>query len=214
MKRMIELLVMLALLAAVLPASADLIWSEDMSDTGFLIVPVYPESTDCCSIAGCTVQDVYTEILERYYTAVSEQWSAADLAEAGFCFMMADVYGDDPLNNVGYAITDFDRDGSCELLIGVMPTVENEFFEKMLFEMYARDEEGQAALVFNGWDRNRYYYAGADLFANVGSSSAFDSVDTTLQYKDGALTDLGFATDAADYVWAQLQPLSAFKSEK
>ena len=55
--------------------------------------------------------------------------------------------------------------------------------------------------------RDRYYYAGENKFANLGSSGADDSVDITVQYAGGTLTDIGIVTDPADYVQMELTPM-------
>ena len=52
------------------------------------------------------------------------------------------------------------------------------------------------------------FRAGENKFANLGSSGTDDSVDITVQYAGGALTDTGFITDSADYVQMELTPMS------
>ena len=108
--------------------------------------------------------------------------------------MIADV----PSGTVGYAVEDLDGNGIFELAIGTISG--DDFYGKLIFVLYTLDEGGKPVLIFSSSDRDRYYYAGDNKFANVGSSSAFDSFATTLKLKDEKLTDLAYTTKPTDYV--------------
>ena len=102
-----------------------------------------------------------------------------------------DCYGDAPLENVGYAVIDLDGDGIEELVIGTTERFTDEFYGKLILALYTRDGEDTKHTVFQSIARDRYYYAGENKFANLGSSGADDSVDITVQYAGGTLTDIG-----------------------
>ena len=119
-----------------------------------------------------------------------------------------DCYGDAPLENVGYAVIDLDGDGIEELVIGTTERFTDEFYGKLILALYTRDGEDTKHTVFQSIARDRYYYAGENKFANLGSSGADDSVDITVQYAGGTLTDIGIVTDPADYVQMELTPMS------
>ena len=61
--------------------------------------------------------------------------------------------------------------------------------------------------MFQSIARDRYYYVGENKFANLGASGADDSVDVTVQYVGGSLTNTGLVTDPVDYVQLELTPM-------
>ena len=111
------------------------------------------------------------------------------------------------MENVGYAVIDLDGDGIEELVIGTTERFTDEFYGKLILALYTRDGEDTKHTVFQSIARDRYYYAGENKFANLGSSGADDSVDITVQYAGGTLTDIGIVTDPADYVQMELTPM-------
>lgn len=153
-----------------------------------------------------TVEQAYAVVIGEYYTALEQHWNGAELMEDGLNYMAADCYGEEPLENLGYAIEDIDGDGVQELLIG--PIKADEFYEKMIFGLYTLDENGVNKLVFDGTERNRYYYAGENRFANLGSSAFNDSFETTVKLEDGEMIDMTYTTAPADYVQMKLTPFS------
>ena len=153
-----------------------------------------------------TVEQAYAVVIGEYYTALEQRRNGAELMEAGLNYMAADCYGDAPLENLGYAIADIDGDGVQELLIGTIKA--DEFYEKMVFSLYTLDENGINKLVFDGTERNRYYYAGENRFANLGSSAFNDSFETTVKLQEGEMIDMTYTTAPADYVQPELTPFS------
>ena len=153
-----------------------------------------------------TVEQAYAVVIGEYYTALEQRWNGAELMEDGLNYMAADCYGDAPLENLGYAIADIDGDGVQELLIGTIKA--DEFYEKMVFSLYTLDENGVNKLVFDGTERNRYYYAGENRFANLGSSAFNDSFETTVKLQEGEMIDMTYTTAPADYVQPELTPFS------
>ena len=165
-----------------------------------------PEETVPAPEDTPTVEQAYAVVIGEYYTALEQRWSGADLMENGLNYMTADCYGDAPLENLGYAIADIDGDGVPELLIGTIHG--DEFYDKMIFSLYTLDENGVNKLVFDGTERNRYYYAGESRFANQGSSAYNDSFDTTVKLEEGEMIDMTYTTAPADYVQLELTPFS------
>ena len=153
-----------------------------------------------------TVEQAYAVVIGEYYTALEQRWNGAELMEDGLNYMAADCYGDAPLENLGYAIADIDGDGVQELLIGTIKA--DEFYEKMVFSLYTLDENGVNKLVFDGTERNRYYYAGENRFANLGSSAFNESFETTVKLEEGEMIDMTYTTAPADYVQPELTAFS------
>lgn len=153
-----------------------------------------------------TVEQAYAVVIGEYYTALEQRWNGAELMEDGLNYMAADCYGDAPLKNLGYAIADIDGDGVPELLIGSIHG--DEFYDKMIFSLYTLDENGVNKLVFDGTERNRYYYAGENRFANLGSSAFNDSFETTVKLEEGEMIDMTYTTAPESYVQPELTPFS------
>lgn len=151
-----------------------------------------------------TVEESYAVVIGAYYTAFAEQWDSAELMDAGLNYLAAECYGDNPLENLGYAMTDLDGDGTEELLIGMRG--EDEFYEKLILDLYTLDEAGVHTLVFDSSERNRYYYAGENRFANLGAGAFNESFETTVKLEDGEMIDMTYTTDPADYVQMELIP--------
>lgn len=153
-----------------------------------------------------TTQEAYAVVVGEYYTAMEEQWDASALMDAGLNYMIAECYQNNPLENIGYTITDIDGDGIEELLIGAM--VEDEFYSNMIFELYTLDDKGVHRLVFDSSERNRYYYVGENRFANLGSGAFNESFETTVKFEDGEIIDMTYITDPSDYVLVDFKPFS------
>lgn len=151
----------------------------------------------------------YSSILSAYAQALREGWDGGLLMEAGLNYMAAGF--DDPLENVGFLETDLDGNGTPELFIGTL--VEDPFYSKMVLSLYALDADGTPILVFDGTERNRYYYAGDIRFANLGSGAYNSSFETTLKFEHKEMIDMTYTTDPASYVQPELTPFSQWRSE-
>lgn len=185
MKKVFSVLLALTLLVCLTACAKTEAKSPDVPET-----PKVPETPEA-----------YTERIALYETALSEGWNPGELAENGLSFMARDCMN---AGGVGYAVRDLDGDGLSELLIGASEAVTDEFFGKLVLELWTVDSDGAVRQVFSSMERDRYYYAGEDLFANQASSGADDSTDTTLQLAGGELTDLGTATAPKDFVQPEL----------
>lgn len=147
------------------------------------------------------VPSVYEQILNRYRTALEENWDGQQLTDAGLNLMLRDVAPE----TVGYAVEDLDDNGIPELAIGTISG--DDFYGKMIFALYTVDSGGEPVSIFSSMERDRYYYAGGNRFANLGSSSAADSFVTTLKLEGEGLVDMTFTTDPAEYVQMELVSL-------
>lgn len=144
--------------------------------------------------------------IDLYALARRNGWGHAALEAYGLCYMFADC------EKVGYIVQDIDGDGHPELIIAAMPG-SGEFFDNMVFELYGINSYGSYDAIFTGGERDRYYSAGGALFAHNGSSGADDSFDTTEEFKNGEMIDLGTATVKDNYVQLDLTPIPAEADE-
>ena len=114
--------------------------------------------------------------------------------------VMADCYGTDPSKNIGITVKDIDGNGIMDMVVGTTAAITDEFYDKMIFALYTLDQQGNPKAVFISEARDRYYYEGGSLFAHIGSSSASDSLNTTMEYKNGKMVDTGKTANPSLYV--------------
>ena len=169
------------------------------ADAGILVNGVQKEEP--------AVPSVYEQILNRYRTALEENWDGQQLTDAGLNLMLRDVAPE----TVGYAVEDLDDNGIPELAIGTISG--DDFYGKMIFVLYTVDSGGETVPIFSSMERDRYYYAGGNRFANLGSSSAADSFVTTLKLEGEGLVDMTFTTDPAEYVQMELVSITESDGE-
>lgn len=150
-----------------------------------------------------TLSEIYSGLLTLYGEAVSEAWDSAALMEENLPYLLALAYGKDPMENIGYAVSDVDGDGSPELLIGSLDE-DDETFGKMIFALYTISQDGAASLLFESEEKNCYYYAGENRFANLGQFSANEFFETTLKLENGEMIDMTHTTRPEDYVQMEL----------
>ena len=144
---------------------------------------------------------VYKQIIDRYRTALEDNYDGQQLTDFGLNLMVKDIAP----NKIGYAVKDLDGNGIYELIIGTVSG--DDFYGKMILLLYTINKDGDAVQIFSSTDRNRYYYAGNNRFANLGSSSASDSFVTTLKLEDEEMVDMTFTTKPTDYVQMTLTPI-------
>lgn len=169
-------------------------------------IPEAPASSQGNTATG--VAAVYAELLDTYVTALNEKWDGSALMKQGLNLLALDLYDGAPLNNIGYAVLDIDGNGTEELVIGTTANVTDGFYGKVIFDLYTLGQDNACIQVFSSSARNRYFYAGGQLFVDLGSSSADDSTNATMAYADMGLTDMGKVTDPASYLQMELIPLS------
>ena len=170
-----------------------------LSTANKLFVPMQGEAEGDAEVAA------YHPILDAYAAAIDAKKTHEQFTEAGLNYLVADCESPD---EIGFRITDIDGDGTDELMIGAI--TENPFLDKIIYDLYTISGDGTAVKVFESAERDRYYYAGKDLFAHIGSSGAADSFESTEQYARAEMADLNYVTDEADYVQAELIALSEY----
>lgn len=154
------------------------------------------------TVAQSEIPAVYETIIGEYRAALTEGWSGQQMVDAGINFVIRDVAPD----TVGYTTHDLDGDSVPELAIGTISG--DEFYGKLIFDLYSLDDNGNAMLIFSSTERDRYYYAGGIRFANLGLSAFDDSFVTTLKLEGKEMIDMTYTTDPADYVQMEMIPVT------
>ena len=98
------------------------------------------------------IDAVYAEQIDRYYTALAEQWDREKYFENGMSELASYYYAGNPLNNVGFGFVDLDNDGRWELIIGAILNAEK---DPAVFEIWTQ-VDGKPVMLAQGASRNRY----------------------------------------------------------
>lgn len=141
--------------------------------------------------------EAYHAVVNRYYYVANAQWSQDALAEAGLNYQVAFCYEGDPMQNVGYSLTDINGDNIPELMICPI-YAPDAGLEPVIFEMYTLSGE-EAVRVFSGLERDVYMLTESGMIYNRGSSGADHTTwninslngtalqtETEIQYDGGA----------------------------
>lgn len=179
--------------------------NESASASAEVLFPEFPAAPQ--DDAAAEVPAVYAELLDTYVAALNEKWDGSALMKQGLNLLALDLYDGAPMDNIGYAVMDIDGNGTDELVIGTTASVTDDFYGKVIFDLYTLGQDGVRIQVLSSTARNRYFYAGEQLFVDLGSSSADDSTNATMRYEGMELTDMGKVTAPADYVQMNLIPL-------
>lgn len=145
------------------------------------------------------IPQAYSDVIARYAAALQEGWEDQRLLDEGLCVLAGAL----TMEEIGYAVVDLDGNGEAELVIGTI--TEDPFYGRMIFDLYTLDGDN-AELLAQSVERDRWYYAGGIRFANLGSSGAGDSFETTRKLEGQELVDMTFTTDPQDYVQLVLTP--------
>lgn len=126
----------------------------------------------------------YQEILDMYYTSISNQWENCD--DAGYdvvgdpdnaCYIFSRYERNRPLDEVGYALLDISNDGVPELFISMIDMADSGSF----YDMYSV-VNGEVVHVITAAERDRYSYAMGNSINNSSSGSAFSGVFANYGY--------------------------------
>ncbi|MGL4791837.1 MAG: hypothetical protein ACRCW1_10535 [Anaerotignaceae bacterium] len=188
--------------------------TQEDTETEIAETTEVPTTEAPATTAPAEVPAVYSELLNTYSTALKEKWDGGTLIENDLNLIALDLYEGAPLDSIGYVITDIDNNGTDELVIGTTAAVTDEFYSKMILDLYTIDADGKLVHVLSSEARNRYVYAGEQLFANPASNSATDSTNATMKYSGTELSDANKITDPANYVQMDLTPLSLWSVAK
>lgn len=99
------------------------------------------------------IDHLYAQQIERYYTAVSQQWDESAYWDHEMCSLAAYYYEGTPLDNVGFAFLNLDGDGIWELVIGAIQNAER---DPLVFEIWTLKDDVPVMLAQSG-SHNRYY---------------------------------------------------------
>lgn len=169
--------------------------------------PVVPSETPTVLGSDSTTNpttDLYADLIEKYSEVVIARAQIPTLIEKGMSEVIAECYGENGVDNIGYAIIDIDGDGTNELLIAATENLSDDFYGKLVFDMYTLDDSGNPIKVLTSSNRNRYYYAGENRFANIGSGGADYSFDTVCKLQDRELVDMTQSIPQSEYVQLEL----------
>ena len=123
---------------------------------------------------------VYAEQIERYYTAISQQWDEMAYLEHEMSPLAARYYEGKPLDNNGFTFMDLDGDGIWELIIGAIKNAEN---DPLIFEIWALRNDEPVMVAQSGTD-NRYYlqYAREDDLWSVAYEAENNAANRATYY--------------------------------
>ena len=105
------------------------------------------------NVSADSVDTPYAQQIERYYTAMSNQWDENTYFENEMSPMAVYYYEGNALDNVGFALLDLDRDDIQELVIGAIMNAEK---DPLVFEIWTL-KDGQPVMLAQSGAHNRYY---------------------------------------------------------
>ena len=123
---------------------------------------------------------VYTEQIDRYYTAISQQWDMEAYFDHEMSPLAAYYYEGKPLDNVGFTFMDLDGDGIWELIIGA---IKNAAQDPLVFEIWAL-KDGEPVMIAQSGSNNRYYlqYAVEDNLWSVAYEAENNAANRAVYY--------------------------------
>lgn len=170
--------------------------------TGFQGASVAAETT-------ASTSDLYAPVLEQYNNAITANTDVETLMDSDINYLIGMYSFDNKADAFGYCLADINNDGVNELVIGATADNQDEFMYGLVLQVFAISN-GAPVQVLSSSERDRYYFLGDAKFANVGSSGAEASIDTTLQISGASLTDLGYHSDTTSYTQIQYIPFSSY----
>ena len=96
---------------------------------------------------------VYRQQIERYHTAISQQWDESTYFDHEMSALAAHYYDEKSLDNIGFTFMDLDGDGIWELIIGAIKNAER---DPLIFEIWALKNDEPVMIAQSG-SNNRYY---------------------------------------------------------
>ena len=123
---------------------------------------------------------VYAQQIERYYTAISQQWDETACFDHELSPLVTSYYDGKPLDNVGFTFMDLDGAGIWELIIGAIRNAEQ---DPLVFEIWALKNDEPGMLVQSG-SHNRYYlqYAEEDNLWSVAYEAENGAANHAVYY--------------------------------
>lgn len=100
-----------------------------------------------------SIDAAYKQQIDRYYTAVSNQWDGGTYFDHEMSALAAYYYEGNALDNIGFACMDLDGDNIPELIIGAIHNSEQ---DPLVFEIWTL-KNGEPLLLAQSGSHNRYY---------------------------------------------------------
>ncbi|MBR5377069.1 MAG: haloacid dehalogenase-like hydrolase [Lachnospiraceae bacterium] len=138
--------------------------------------------------AGCEGDGMYDEILEKYVTAIDEEWDASKLEEEEMSpeyYPVSRKEGKEALKEFGYAYRDTNNDGIDELLIG---RIEEGDLKGVVYDIYTMVDRKPAHVV-SGSARDSYFALENGMLVNIAKGGA-DETDYITYYIEANTTEL------------------------
>lgn len=117
---------------------------------------MYGENWNAAPIMG-GIPEQYQEVLNKYYAVVRDRWSADQLIDLG-AVSMADYYGDESLDSIGFKLMDLNGDSVDELVIGAVASAEHQ--PNAIFCIYTNPENPHYSI--NSVEGDVYYLRSGD----------------------------------------------------
>ena len=147
-----------------------------------------PAETESNDFSGF-IDAAYTQQIDRYYTAISEQWDEGAYFDHEMSALVTYYsYEGNAFDNVGFTCMDLNGDDIRELIIGAIQYAER---DPLVFEIWTL-QNGEPMMLVQSGSRNRYYlqYAEEDdiwSIANEAENGAANHAVHYLQLSDGKL---------------------------
>ena len=123
---------------------------------------------------------VYPQQIERYYTAISQQWDESGYWEHEMSPLVTHYYDGKSLDNVGFTFMDLDGDGVWELIIGAIKNAEK---DPLILEIWALKND-EPVMVAQSGSNNRYFlqYAAEDNLWSVAYEAENGAANRAVYY--------------------------------
>lgn len=112
------------------------------------------DETESTTKKKVVVPGAYVGILNKYQDALQAKSSVQTLIKSGVSPLLHELYEGDPQKNVGFYIDDFNKDGTVDLLIGVVDGYKH--FPYAILDYYTLDNSGEAFNVFQSKQRDYF----------------------------------------------------------
>ncbi|MBR5753993.1 MAG: hypothetical protein IKX83_05870 [Clostridia bacterium] len=194
MRQSIAAILTAALLLTVLGSGCSAVREPEITTTTTTTVPsttpvAEPKEED----PRAEIDPLYKEIIEKYRAAAEDKLSESELLEQDLSPMLTLCYDDDPLESIGWLVTDLDGNSSNELVLGSILGEESALH--LLFAVYTI-YGGQRKEIFVSQYRDRLYSCTGRMFLETGSGGAANSLwmkfgldGTGFAFIDGVYTD-------------------------
>lgn len=162
--------------------------SSAASTEATTIFPVEATPEETKNSMNYEANSAYTQQIERYYTAICNQWDESAYFDQEMSAMIVYYYEENTLDNIGYAFMDLDGNNIRELIIGAIKNAE---LDPLVFEIWTL-KHGEPTMLVQSGSHNRYYlqYSEEDSLWSISyeaENGAANHAVYNLQIADGNL---------------------------